>query len=637
MIPADSTGTDNAGDNPDLLRRPRVSSETVDARPIDVQRTLSYTSDVLTRRYVWLAVLLLAVCWALLLYDPGTRARIEPWIGVVIGIGWLLYAMIRQFIPEPPTLMLTPSGMIWRHVSRNLIPWHVIEDITATDHAVWFRGEKSTLQNVTVVWVPRRFYNRKIFVQSLLWRGPSWDNSFIHKETSTGIVIMHHLLSVKPEPLREEIEARWQAFKDVKVGAVPQVGRVLPQARATPVAARRKMMTNAAPHEVLADDKVAMSDSIKWIALSLLFALASYAFYFVVSSERSSRYDDALAGLEASRASFAARDAEDRVRRDTERWGHSEPGSMPPQTSAPAAGHIQVVTALVSIDDGRNFLSAGADGAVKLWDAGTARVLRDVGRHQDGLFAETVRIVHVLPGGTEVLTADNEGRIALRALADGKVLHLFDATSYGELSSLAVSADGRRALSVHPRGNLIVWNLEARSQVKNLSNVGMQTAALSADGALAITGGYDGALWLWDVDAGTILRSVGGHSCCAHTVQFMPGDRQAVSGGGDFKVRLWDVASGEELRSFSGHTGLVSVLAVSDDGKRILSGSFDGTVRIWDVETARELARHVTGSRVTAVAFAADGAILVGGDEHGAIRSWYSDGRPPRDFAGGVQ
>jgi WD40 repeat protein len=224
--------------------------------------------------------------------------------------------------------------------------------------------------------------------------------------------------------------------------------------------------------------------------------------------------------------------------------------------------------------------------------------------------------------------------VVVRALDDGRIVQMFDASEHGMLTWVAITGDGRHAFSTHLAGAGvgILWDLEAGKGVRLTRGAGMQSAALAADGVLVVTGAYDGTLWLWDAVAGTLRSSLGAHNCCAQRVTFMAGDRQVASAGGD-GVRLWDVASNAELRFLQGHTALVTHLVVSADGKRIVSGSFDRTARLWDVDTGRELARFDNGNIVYAATFLRDDAILVASGR--SIRLWTpGQSEPVRVFAG---
>jgi hypothetical protein len=613
-------------------------------KPADVQRTLSYSSNLLAWRLLWLPLLLLAGCAYLALYEPSSRVRIELWLGLALGVGWLIYATIRRAVRPPPMLVLSPEGLVWRNVTPHVIPWTAIKEVTATDHAVSHRGSKVTYKNVTVVWVPRRYYNTTIFERSLLTRGPNWANNFIHADDLTGICIPHHMLSAKPEPLRAEIVARWRAFsgmvqQDAVAPAEQRTAEAAAPAAPAEVVAPAVPAVHAPPRpalprrEPLADHRVVVRDWLTYAAIALVVVVAGWALSYGITSMRTARHDAAIAALEETKRSFERMEAEDKARREAavarEKWRHSQPGSAPPEQKTPAVGHGKDVTVLAVLPGGRTFISGDSGGAIKLWDAESGRVLRDLGQHEG-----SVRALHLLPDGVHLLSGGTEGKVAVRALDDGKVVQMFDASEHGTLAWLAITADGRRAFSTHLAGAGvgILWDLEAGKGVRLTRGAGMQSAALAADGVLVVTGAYDGTLWLWDAVAGTLRSSLGAHNCCAQRVTFMAGDRQVASAGGD-GVRLWDVASNAELRFLQGHTALVTHLVVSADGKRIVSGSFDRTARLWDVDTGRELARFDNGNIVYATTFLRDDAILVASGR--SIRLWTpGQSEPVRVFAG---
>lgn len=112
---------------------------------------------------------------------------------------------------------------------------------------------------------------------------------------------------------------------------------------------------------------------------------------------------------------------------------------------------------------------------------------------------------------------------------------------------------------------------------------GVKSLAISPDGRSALSSGDDGTIRLWDLASRTLVKELLGHSSTVHTVVFSADGKRAASAGEDHTARLWDLDSGRELARFAGHQAPVLSVAISHDGKRLATGSFDKTFRVWDV------------------------------------------------------
>jgi WD40 repeat protein len=143
--------------------------------------------------------------------------------------------------------------------------------------------------------------------------------------------------------------------------------------------------------------------------------------------------------------------------------------------------------------------------------------------------------------------------------------------------------------------------------------------ALSRDGKRAVTGTKDKSLQLWDVDSGKQLGNFEGVKEDVRCMALSPDGKTLAVGhfreGATGTVRLWDVESRREIREFPGHRLEVSAVAFSPDGKRLVSSSFDKTVRVWEVTSGKELKRFVCASRLECATFADGGRrVLCAGD-----------------------
>ena len=227
---------------------------------------------------------------------------------------------------------------------------------------------------------------------------------------------------------------------------------------------------------------------------------------------------------------------------------------------------------------------------------------------------------------------DEDPEVQLRA--DGLVLKIEDGL-YREWHALrghtrtvwgvALSPDGRRALSGSTDETLRLWDVATGAELRRLpgGSDGVLGVAFAPDGRRALAGGKDNVVRLWDVTTGQELRRLTGHKEDVRAVAFSPDGRRALSAGDDRTVRLWDLETGKELARLLGHTQEVVCVAFSPDGRRALSGGRDNSVRLWDVGSGREVLRFRRHAEpVRAVAFLPDGRRALSGSEDGTVRLW---------------
>jgi len=143
--------------------------------------------------------------------------------------------------------------------------------------------------------------------------------------------------------------------------------------------------------------------------------------------------------------------------------------------------------------------------------------------------------------------------------------------------------------------------------------------AVTAEGRRAISASYDQTLLVWDLERGQTIRMLEGHRGGVSAVAVTPDGRRAVSASYDQTLRVWDLESGQTLRTLGGHTGWVYAVAIIPDGCRAVSASYDQTLRVWDLENGKEITTFIGESRMSSCASAPDGRTIVGGDESGRV------------------
>jgi WD40 repeat protein len=97
----------------------------------------------------------------------------------------------------------------------------------------------------------------------------------------------------------------------------------------------------------------------------------------------------------------------------------------------------------------------------------------------------------------------------------------------------------------------------------------------SPDGRTLLSVGDDGEIRIWDVAARREVRRWKAHEGGITTLAQTADGRTLATGGRDGAIRLWDVASGKEKWKFEGLRGDVEGLSLSADG-RTLAASASG-------------------------------------------------------------
>ncbi len=285
-------------------------------------------------------------------------------------------------------------------------------------------------------------------------------------------------------------------------------------------------------------------------------------------------------------------------------------------------------SALAPSPDGARLFTCDVDGTSRVWDvaAGTSRALPKAGAKPAWIAVDPASSL-VARGGA--------GWCDVVDAAASVVVARLDAA----LSACgAFAKDG--ALCVGMReGELLEWRRPSidvaraapadapplradRVRIAGGHRATVWGVAVSADGRRAVTTSHDGYVKLWDAPGPTLVRDLRTGPGLAWCAAFSP-DGRVVAAGVDVNVLLLDAQDGRETARIEGHEGVIGGVAFHPTRPFLASASIDGTLRLWDARDGRALGVLWRSPRALhEVAFSPDGTRLAVACGEGTALVW---------------
>ncbi len=299
--------------------------------------------------------------------------------------------------------------------------------------------------------------------------------------------------------------------------------------------------------------------------------------------------------------------------------------ATPTQTPVAAFGVLAHPDAALDIafsPDGARVVTAGADGAVRLWEVETGARVRAFAGH-----GGPVNAVAFNPVAHQLASSGADRTVRLWDEQSGDLLVTLEGHT-DAVTHLAFNLYATRLASASADGTVRLWQPDGRQTELVAVLEGHEGAitdiAFSPDGTLLASAGEDGSVWLWDAVSGASVVTLEGHEGAVTDIAFSPpnGDTLA-SAGVDGIIRLWNGFTGDPLIDFPAHVGELTYLAYSPTGSIIGSAGVDGAVYLWNAATGEMLvALEQHNSPVRRIAFSPDDIRLASAGADGELLLW---------------
>jgi WD40 repeat protein len=287
--------------------------------------------------------------------------------------------------------------------------------------------------------------------------------------------------------------------------------------------------------------------------------------------------------------------------------------------AAPAMKHDGAVVAVAFGADGKTLLTVGEDGCLRVWDAATGALRRELPRQP--VPTQSSWVATFSPDGKTLLTDDltddqrQEGpdedprtyreNVSKTFLKGAQLWDVATGKPRGQplrppqgFSAWAFSPDSQTVLTGGLDRTARLWRT-ATGEPLGLS-IHLQgecrAVAFSADGKTILTGSSDGTARRWDAVTGAPLGPPLPHRGAVCAVAFSPAGRALLTvcdfWGGETEGRLWATATGKPLGPplrladrfrWPGGSSVQALAAFSPDGKVVLTGDQDKLSRLWSV------------------------------------------------------
>jgi len=270
--------------------------------------------------------------------------------------------------------------------------------------------------------------------------------------------------------------------------------------------------------------------------------------------------------------------------------------------------------------DDRLIVTGSRDKLIHLWDVATGKKMKTLRAHE-----RAVTMVEFVTQHREIVSASLDGSLIFWDLYGGSKEKID--VGRGPVIKGALSANGQFALLGLRNGELVLWDMKSRTEVKMLTTAEgtIRNIAFSRDNSVAIVAVGNGDIMIWDVPHFGNVQTM--HIDDLHTAGVSPDGESIITGLRSGELRLLHIADGQEKMKFQAlKSSVVTNVVFSQDGNYLYSTSRHGSLNIWEVATGRRIGNFTEHEKgITALDIGSKGNLVLTGGRDKKFNLWNFD------------
>ncbi|KAG1816373.1 WD40-repeat-containing domain protein, partial [Suillus subaureus] len=240
-----------------------------------------------------------------------------------------------------------------------------------------------------------------------------------------------------------------------------------------------------------------------------------------------------------------------------------------------------------------------------------------------------VHTIALSPDGENLASGSKDGAVRLWNIDTGKVINKWTGHK-GLVTSVCWHQDGLQVVSGSLNGTAWQWNVENRETLLALTetrHTRVEAVVYLPDTNMFVTAGFDESstiglrdcsVKVWDAMTGELVTTLKGHT---DTVSCLTWGVELISRLADHWIRIWNTSTWEQIICLDEHSAGVNAIAVYDC---ILASTLHNkTAQLWNLDNGQPISSPIKhADAVSCVSFSADGQLVATGCHDHNVYAW---------------